>query len=92
MRIHTINEVPIYNPIHNPFVGIIWETSLVPEIILSEGYKEKVMEWTRDEKMFEERGSLIGWFYLRDIMPSKEEYMELVHIAAKNGYYKDLKL
>jgi hypothetical protein len=91
MKIYTINKVPNCTPRNNPFIGVLWETSLIPEVILAQDYEKKIMEWLNDEKI-QRRGTLIGWFYYGDIMPSKEEYMELVHIAAKNGYYKELKL
>lgn len=89
-NIHTIDEVP--EDRLNPFIAIIWETSLAPEIVLSCNYKARINEIVKDEMMFNERGALIGWFYLDDVMPTKGEYLRLVHLSAKNNYYKDLKL
>lgn len=90
VRIFPIDKMP--DQIRNPFIGLVWETSLAPEIIMACQYKDKVMKIVKDEAIFKERGSLIGWFYLWDIMPRSEEYKNLVHIAATKNYYKDLEL
>lgn len=89
-ELHTIDDVPEHR--RNPFIAIIWETSLIPEIVNSCNYRARIMEIVKDEKMFNERGALIGWFYLEDVMPTKGEYLRLVHISADNNYYKDLML
>lgn len=90
LTIHTIDEVP--DQIINPFIGLIWETSLAPEIIMAQDYEDKITNIIKDKKLYSERGSLIGWFYFFEIMPRGDEYLRLVHVAAKNKYYKDLVL
>lgn len=90
-ELHPIFEVPKQKV--NPFIGLIYETSLAPEIIMSCNYQEKVSEILKDENyLHDKRGSLICWFYLDEIMPNKKERLELVHIACKNEFYKDLDL